>query len=219
MAQDVAEIFRVSPTGANGWVRCFKQDNLYLNKLDSTQISLPHSCLLLWSLLSCLWSLAPNFCSVSSILSFLASSLSGKFQFWSWLTAMIPPLRPQTELDLFFLQQWPQLTLYLILLSPILYQEHQLKNKPTEGRILYARTLGFQLIPYLLESNSLHHLRRSSPTLPTDLAESCSKNMTLKTFMEHCWIHRIPSYLSLKSYTHTNTWTLKDMIWFPFYSW
>ena len=40
-------------------------------------------------------------------------------------------------------------TLYLVLLSPTLCQDHQSKNKTMRGRILYASTLDSQLIPHV----------------------------------------------------------------------
>lgn len=50
------------------------------------------------------------------------------------------------------------------------------------GRILCVSTFGFQLIPYLLKSNSLHHLRGSSPILTAFLDSSCSEQFdSLKT--------------------------------------
>ena len=89
------------------------------------------------------------------------------------------------------------------------------------------RGVGFYTQELLVSSLSLTFLNLTLCIILEDLLQLSQltwprvavRNMTLKTFMEHCWIHRIPSYLSLKSYTHTNTWTLKDMILFPFYSW
>lgn len=59
--------------------------------------------------------------------------------------------------------------------KPYIVSGTPVKKQTYTGIGLYARTLGFQLIPYLLKSHSLDHLRRSSPTLPADPADSCSE--------------------------------------------